>query len=164
VSPGRPAVAGRDIFFVGIFFAALLAAVPAISEESITVSATAPGKLIALGSKPVIASLLYRPTPRAAHLAHCYVLVSGLTASRPVGQYEIKVVARGMDVAPDDFARAGTISFYDAVGIPPAKTAPLSFEVPVHYCRHDAYVTLTPAGGANPAGAASIGSISLIAR
>jgi hypothetical protein len=134
------------------------------SADGITVSATAPGKPIVLGSKPVIASLLYRPTPRAAHLAHCYVVVSGLTASRPVGQYEIKVVARGMDVAPDDFARAGTISFYDAVGIPPTETAPLSFEVPVLYCRHDAYVTLTPAGGANPAGAASIGSISLIAR
>ena len=133
------------------------------SADSITVSATAPGKPIALGSKPVIASLLYRPVPRAAHLAHCYVVVAGLTASRPA-QYEIKVVAQGMDVAPDDFVRVGTISFYDAVGIPPAKTAPLSFEVPVHYCRHDAYMTLTPAGGASPAAAASIGSISLIAR
>jgi len=143
--------------------AAMLIAAPALSADGVTVSATAPGKPIALGSKPVIANLIYRPAPRAAQLAHCYIVVSGLTASRPT-QYEIKVVSRGMDAAPDDFVRVGTISFYDAVGIPPAKTAPLSFEVPVHYCRHDAYMTLTPAGGASPSGAASIGSISLIAR
>ena len=101
------------------------------SADGITVSATAPGKPIVLGSKPVIASLIYRPVPRAAQLAHCYVVVSGLTASRPT-QYEIKVVSQGAWMRRRTISRGRARSASTTPsGSPPAKTAPLSFEVPV---------------------------------
>jgi hypothetical protein len=144
--------------------AALLSSA-ASAGGSVTVAATAPGKPIALDGKPAIASLIFRPVPRAAKFKHCYVVVEGMTASRPVGaQYDVAVVSRGMDALPNDAARAGTLSFYEDIGVPAATAVPQSFEIAVRYCRHDGYVTLTPSGAFVPGSAPQIGRVSLVAR
>ena len=144
--------------------AAALLSSAASADGGVTVSRTLPGP-IALSGQIAVASPIFRPVPRAAHLKHCFVVVEGMTAARPVGaQYEISVVSQGMDALPNDVAKAGTLSFYDDVGIPAAKAAPLSFEIPSRYCHHDAYLTLTPVGGLNPESRPSIAAISLVAR
>ncbi|GEM_PF-6619193 len=150
------------------FCAGMLAAVLLSSASSadggVTVSRTLPGP-IALGPQTAMASPIFRPVPGAAHLKHCFVVVEGMTAARPVGaQYEISVVSTGMDALPNDVAKAGTLSFYEDVGVPAAKTAPVSFEIPSRYCHHDAYLTLRPVGGLNPESRPSIAAISLVAR
>jgi len=149
-------------------YAALLAAVllvPAASaEEPGTIAVSLPGR-IALGSKLTITDLIFRKVPRLSQVHHCFAVVDGLTAARPVGtQYEISFTLRGMDVLPNQTAKAGVISFYDSTGVPPAKNAKLSFEIPVIYCAHDADITLEPLAPPNPGANASIGSISLVAR
>ncbi|HEX4860618.1 MAG TPA: hypothetical protein VFV07_05240 [Rhizomicrobium sp.] len=151
-------------FSAGMLAAALLSSAAASAGGGVTVSRTLPGP-IALSGQTAIASPIFRPVPSAAHLKQCFVVVEGMTAARPVGaQYEISVVSTGMDALPNDAATAGTISFYDAIGIPAAKTAPVSFEIPARYCHHDAYLLLKPVGGFNPASAPSIAAISLVAR
>ena len=148
--------------------AALLAAVllvPAASaEEPGTIAVSLPGP-IKLGSKITMTDLIFRKVPRASQVHHCFVVLDGLSAARPVGtQYEISFTLRGMDVLPNQTARAGVVSFYDSIGVPPAKNAKLSFEIPVIYCAHDAYVDIEPLGPLNPGANPSIGSISLVAR
>jgi hypothetical protein len=131
----------------------------------VTVSATSPGRPIALDGKTEIASLIFRPVKGAAKLKHCYIVVEGMTAARPVGaQYEVAVVSQGMDALPNDVARAGTLSFYEDIGLPAAGAVPQSFEIPARYCNHDSYVTLTPVGSFNPGSAPQIGRVSLVAR
>jgi hypothetical protein len=145
--------------------AAALLAPAASAGDGVTVSATSPGRPIALDGKPAIAFLVFRPVPRAAKLKHCYIVVEGMTASRPVGaQYDVAVVSTGMDAMPNDVARAGTLSFYEDIGLPAAKAVPQSFEIPVRYCNHNSYVTLTPSGAFNPGSAPQIGRVSLVAR
>jgi hypothetical protein len=149
-------------------YATLLAAVllvPAASaEEPGTIAVSLPGR-IALGGKLTITDLIFRKVPRVSQVHHCFVVVDGLSAARPVGtQYEISFTLRGMDVMPNQTAKAGVISFYDSIGTAPAKAAKLSFEIPVIYCAHDADITLEPLAPPNPGANASIGSISLIAR
>ena len=150
------------------FRAALLAAVllvPAASaEEAGTIAVSLPGR-IALGNKITIVGVIFRKVPRVSQVHHCFAVVDGLTASRPVGtQYEIAFTLRGMDVLPDQTAKAGVISFYDSIGAAPAKAAKLSFEIPAIYCAHDAEVTITPLAPPNPGANPSIGSISLVVR
>jgi hypothetical protein len=150
------------------FLAALLAAVlpvqAASAEEAGRIAVSLPGP-IALGSKITTTDVIFRKVPRASHVHHCFVVVDGLRAARQVGtQYEISLTLRGMDVMPDETARAGIISFNDAIGAPPAQNATLRFEIPVIYCAHDAYIDIRPLAPPNPGANPSIGSISLVAR
>jgi len=150
-------------FSAGMLCVALLSSA-ASADGGVTVSRTLPGP-IALNGQIAVASPIFRPVPRAAHLKQCFVVVEGMTAARPVGaQYEVSVVSTGMDALPNDVAKAGTLSFYDAIGTPAAKTAPVSFEVPARYCHHNAYLTLKPVGGFNPESRPSVAAISLVAR
>jgi hypothetical protein len=148
--------------------AALLAAVllaPAASaQEPGTIAVSLPGR-IALGSRITMTGVIFRKVPRVSQVHHCFAVVDGLSASRPVGtQYEIAFTLRGMDVLPNQTAKAGVISFYDSIGTAPTKAAKLSFEIPVIYCAHDADIMIEPLSPPNPGADASIGSISLVMR
>ncbi len=144
--------------------AAMLPIAAASADDAGTIATSLPGP-IALGKQITMTDLVFRKVPRAARVHHCFVVVDGLSAARPVGtQYEISFTLRGMDVLPNQTARAGVVSFYDAIGAAPAKNAKLSFEIPVIYCSHDAYVDIAPLGPPNPGANPSIGSISLVAR
>jgi len=147
-----------------VLLGAVLLIPAASAEEAGTIAVSLPGR-IALGSKITMTGLIFRKVPRASQVHHCFVVVDGLSAARPVGtQYEISFTLRGIDVLPDQTARAGVVSFYDAIGAAPAKNAKLSFEIPAIYCSHDAYVDIRPLGPPNPGANPSIGSISLVAR
>jgi hypothetical protein len=145
--------------------AAALLATAAHAESAVTIAASAPGKPIALGDQITVTDLIFRKVPHASQVHRCFVVVDGLSATRPVGtQYELSFTLRGMDVLPNQTVRAGVISFYEAAGSPPVTGAPLSFEIPVLYCTHDAWLNIKPLGKPNLGAKPTIGSISLIGR
>ncbi|HEX4293898.1 MAG TPA: hypothetical protein VHZ29_07175 [Rhizomicrobium sp.] len=147
-----------------LVLAAMLLVPAASAQEPGTIAASLPGR-IALGSRITVTGLIFRKVPLVSQVHHCFAVVDGLTAARPVGtQYEISFTLRGMDVLPNQTAKAGVIGFHDSIGTAPAKAAKLSFEIPAIYCAHDADIAIEPLAPPNPGANASIGSISLVAR
>lgn len=141
------------------FLAASLIAILPMAASAGTIAASPAGE-ITLGDKPVAIMLSAQGAPRG-RIDRCFVVVEGMTAIHPVGtSYDISLAGTGMAAT-----RAGTISFYSAIGLAPAGSAPLSFEVSKDYCEMRAVVvTVRPLQSPNPSARPALGRISLVAH
>jgi hypothetical protein len=129
--------------------------------------AISPAKRTALGETPVAVPLKSQNRAAAIDAEHCYIVIEGLTADRPVGTgYEVSIAGRAG--AEDRQTAIGSLSFYNAIGLSPAQSGPASFEVPSSYCaaanKGKIIVTIAPdrqpVAGSNPL----IGVVKLIAQ
>jgi hypothetical protein len=151
----------RTCLYVAVFSAVALQADAETRGMPIAVS---PVTRTALGATPVTIALAAQTHGAATDAGQCYIAIEGLTADRPVGTgYNISIaIGRGHPTA------IGSLNFYEAIGVSPADTVPVSFEVPLAYCaaanKDKISVTIAPdsrpVAGSNPL----IGVVKLIAQ
>jgi hypothetical protein len=131
--------------------------------------AVSPAKRTALGETPVTVALKSQNRAAETDTGHCYVVIEGLTADRPVGTgYEVSIATAVGAGVENRRTAIGSLSFYNAIGLSPAQSLPASFEVPSGYCtaanKAKVIVTITPdrqpVAGSNPL----IGVVKLIAQ
>jgi hypothetical protein len=149
------------------FFSAL--AMQAAAEGQGVSIAVSPVSRTALGETPVTIALKSQHRAVTMDSGHCYIVIEGLTADRPVGTgYDISIATAGGAGTADRRTAIGALSFYNAIGISPTQSVPASFEVPSSYCaatnKEKVIVTIAPdhrpVVGSNPL----IGVVKLIAQ
>jgi hypothetical protein len=115
--------------------ALLTAAVLIFSQATaaaIPVAVSKPGA-IALGAFPVSIGLSATNHLASANAGRCYVEIDGMAAEAPTGTgYDISIANAKNPLEPP--VHVGTISFYEAVGVPLATDPAVSYEVPTGYC------------------------------